>query len=140
MCRWFKSEFRTWRKGACDFSKKQIRFPFIENTGVPLKNDSYNVHKIYLKFSSKIGMITFFVNFIKIKHNKQKPKVFIFSISIMPLYKRLKYTVIAIFWQNNLIIIRNWNRCLWHDTCKSNDKKKSPRKSFKQNWKTINKQ
>lgn len=79
------------------FKKKQIRFPFIENTGVPLKNDSYNVHKIYLKFSSKIGMITFFVNFIKIKHNKQKPKVFIFSISIMSLYKRLKYTVIAIF-------------------------------------------
>lgn len=45
------------------FKKKQIRFPFIENTGVPLKNDSYNVHKIYLKFSSKIGIITFYCKF-----------------------------------------------------------------------------
>lgn len=45
------------------FKKKQIRFPFFENTGVPLKNDSYNVHKIYLKFSSKIGIITFFCKF-----------------------------------------------------------------------------
>lgn len=79
------------------FKKKPIKVPFYREPGVLLKNDSYNVHKIYLKFSSKIGMITFFVNFIKIKHNKQKPKVFIFSISIMSLYKRLKFTVIAIF-------------------------------------------
>lgn len=41
--------------------------PFIENTGVPPKNDSYNVHKIYLKFSPEIDNITIFVNFIKNK-------------------------------------------------------------------------
>lgn len=50
------------------FKKKQIRF--IENIGVFLKNDLYNVYKIYLKFLLKIGMIIFFVNFIKIKYNK----------------------------------------------------------------------